>query len=225
MSDVVLQIEQLRSWYGRSQVLWDIDLTIRAGEGLGIVGHNGAGKSTLLRSIAGIHERTQGSIRLLGEEILHAYPHDVARRGLSIVREGAPVFADLSIVENLQMGAALARRREREPLPMRDVWAVFPVLEQMAQRKAGFLSGGQRQMLALATAFVSQPSLLLLDEPSAGLAPEAAATAFEVIATMRGAGLCILIAEQNIEWLTGVTSLRRELESGRMVSGVEEPVA
>jgi branched-chain amino acid transport system ATP-binding protein len=225
MSDFVLQIEQLRSWYGRSQVLWDIDLRIRAGEGLGIVGHNGAGKSTLLRSIAGVHERSQGSVKLLGEEVLNTYPHHIARRGLSIVREGAPVFADLSIVENLHMGAALARRRNRVPLPMQVVWEVFPVLEQMAERKAGFLSGGQRQMLALATAFVSQPSLLLLDEPSAGLAPEAAATAFEVIAKMRDAGLCILIAEQNIEWLAGVTSHTRELESGRMVSGVAGTVA
>jgi branched-chain amino acid transport system ATP-binding protein len=217
MSDVVLKVEELRSWYGRSQVLWDLGFTVHAGEGLGIIGHNGAGKSTLLRTIAGVHERMQGSIQLLGQDVLGRRPHDISRRGLTLVREGAPVFGDLTIVENLAMGATLAARRNRTPLPMSEVWEVFPVLNEMSERKAGYLSGGQRQMLALATSFVSQPSILLLDEPSAGLAPEAAATAFEAVSRMRQAGLCIVIAEQNIEWLAGVTSHTFEIESGRMV--------
>ena len=221
MSDTVLEVAGLRSFYGRSQVLWDIDFAIRAGEGLGIIGHNGAGKSTLLRTIAGVHERMQGSIKLLGEEVLDKPPHEISRRGLSLVREGAPVFGGLSILENLQMGATLAERRGRTPLAMSEVFEVFPVLDEMKDRKSGFLSGGQRQMLALATAFVSQPSILLLDEPSAGLSPEAAATAFEAVGRMRQAGLCIVIAEQNIEWLTGVASHTREIESGRMVREVE----
>ena len=215
----VVRVERLCSWYGRSQVLWDVDLTIQAGEGLGIIGHNGAGKSTLLRSIAGVHERMQGKVQLLGDEISGKRPFEIARRGLSLVREGAPVFADLTIAENLALGTTLAGRRGREPMTLEEVWQVFPVLHEMSERKAGYLSGGQRQMLALGTAFLSQPTMLLLDEPSAGLSPEAAATTFEAIGHMRGSGLSIVIAEQNAEWLAGVASHTCELESGRMVSG------
>ena len=216
MSDAVLHVDKLRAWYGRSQVLWDLGLTIGPGEGLGVIGRNGAGKSTLLRSIAGVHERVEGVLELDGKPVAGLRPHVIARRGLSLVREGAPVFGDLSVVENIEMGTALARLRERDPLPLGEVWEAFPVLEQRAGQKAGYLSGGQRQMLALATALISRPSILLLDEPSAGLAPEAAATAFEAIGAMRQTGLCILIAEQNLEWLTGITSHTIEIESGRM---------
>lgn len=216
MSDTVLHVERLRAWYGRSQVLWNVGFTIGPGEGLGVIGRNGAGKSTLLRSIAGVHQRVEGELLLNGESVVGRRSHDIAQRGLTLVREGAPVFGDLSVVENIELGTALARRREQEPLPLEDVWETFPALKQKAEQKAGYLSGGQRQMLALATALISRPSILLLDEPSAGLAPEAAATAFEAIGAMRRAGLCILIAEQNLEWLTGITSHTIEIESGRM---------
>ena len=223
MSDPVLEVGGLRAFYGRAQVLWDVALEVRAGEGIGVVGHNGAGKSTLLRSIAGAHERVRGVVKLLGVDVVGHPAFDIARRGLSLVREGAPVFADLTISENLELGARLATRRSRAPLPRAAVWEAFPVLESMAERKSGYLSGGQRQMLALATAFVSQPSILLLDEPSAGLAPEAAATAFEAIGRLRASGLCIVIAEQNLEWLTGITSHTLQIESGRMRRDVELP--
>ena len=216
MSAPVLHVDKLRAWYGRSQVLWDVGFTIGPGEGLGVIGRNGAGKSTLLRSIAGVHERVEGTLALAGDSVAGLRPHDIARRGLSLVREGAPVFGDLSVLENIELGIALARRRAKDPLPLTEVWETFPVLKQRADQKAGYLSGGQRQMLALATALISRPSILLLDEPSAGLAPEAAATAFEAIGAMRRSGLCILIAEQNLEWLTGITSHTIEIESGRM---------
>jgi branched-chain amino acid transport system ATP-binding protein len=216
MVDSVLHVEHLRSWYGRSQVLWDIGFSIGAGEGLGIIGRNGAGKSTLLRSIAGVHERVEGQLLLDGQDITGRRSHDIARRGLTLVREGAPVFGDLSILENMALGTSLAHRRDQNPMSFEEIWEAFPALQSMSERKAGFLSGGQRQMLALATAMISRPSILLLDEPSAGLAPEAAATAFEAIAKMRENGLCILIAEQNLEWLTGITSHTLEIESGRM---------
>ena len=216
----LLRVERLRSWYGRSQVLWDIDLSLAAGEGLGIVGRNGAGKSTLLRTVAGAHRHASGTVVLEGEQVLGETAFAIARQGLSLVREGAPVFADLSIAENIAIGAVLARRRGRQPLTHGALWESFPALEAMAGRKAGLLSGGQRQMLALATALMSRPSLLALDEPSAGLAPEAAATAFETIGRMRADGLCVLIAEQNLDWLVGVTTNTIELEAGRMQSGV-----
>ncbi|WP_249011414.1 ABC transporter ATP-binding protein [Conexibacter sp. DBS9H8] len=216
MTKPVLKVTALRAWYGRSQVLWDVGFEIGSGEGLGIIGRNGAGKSTLLRSLAGVHEKVAGAIEFSGANVTGRPPHEITRRGLSLVREGAPVFGDLTILENITLGAALAKRRGLSPLDLEEVWETFPVLLQMADRKAGYLSGGQRQMLALATALVSRPVLLLLDEPSAGLAPEAAATAFEAIAKMRQGGLCILIAEQNLEWLTGITSNTLEIESGRV---------
>jgi branched-chain amino acid transport system ATP-binding protein len=224
MSDAVLNVQRLRAWYGRSQVLWDVGFTIGPGEGLGVIGRNGAGKSTLLRSIAGVHGRVEGEVALNGESVVGRRSHDIARRGLTLVREGAPVFADLSVVENIELGTALARRRAQEPLPLDEVWETFSALRQKSDQKAGYLSGGQRQMLALATALISKPAILLLDEPSAGLAPEAAATAFEAIGAMCRAGLCILIAEQNLEWLTGITSHTIEIESGRMQAESAMPV-
>ena len=214
----LLAVEHLSSWYGEAQVLWDVSLTVGAGEGVGIVGRNGAGKSTLLRTIAAIHRRAEGSARFLGHDILGRPPHQVARLGLSIVREGAPVFAELSVIENIRLGQHLARLRNVEPVDLDELWTIFPALEAMSGRQAGQLSGGQRQMLALATALASAPKLLLLDEPSAGLAPEAAATAFEAIEHLRRTGLSVLIAEQNLEWLAGVATRHLELESGRTVA-------
>jgi branched-chain amino acid transport system ATP-binding protein len=220
--DVLLGLEGVCSWYGEAQVLWNVSLTLRAGEGLGILGRNGAGKSTLLRTIAGVHRQATGKMIFDGEAGLGESPHRVARRGLSLVREGAPVFADLSVLDNISLGAGLAAARRRQPLGLEAIWEIFPVLETMRRRPAGQLSGGQRQMLALATALASRPTLLLLDEPSAGLAPEAAATAFAAIARLRTTGLSVLIAEQNREWLAGITTRGLELESGRMVSAPDD---
>ncbi|GAC1373622.1 MAG: ABC transporter ATP-binding protein [Acidimicrobiales bacterium] len=219
-TSTALEVRCLCAWYGRSQALWDVDLTLRAGEGLGIIGRNGAGKSTLLRTIAGVHP-----FRTTGEVVLSAVPvggrpaHVIARRGLSLVREGAPVFGSLSVLDNIRLGDALARRRGLEPEPLHEVWSMFPLLEPHAGRAAGLLSGGQRQMLAMATAIASRPSLLLLDEPSAGLAPEAAATTFEAIARLRATGLCVLISEQNVDWLHGITASFLQLQGGRVQDG------
>jgi ABC-type branched-subunit amino acid transport system ATPase component len=191
MADSVLHVEQLRSWYGRSQVLWDIGFSIGAGEGLGIIRRNGAGKSTLLRSIADVNEKVEGRLRVNGVDVVGRRSHDIARRGLTLVREGAPVFGGRSILEDMALGKSLAERRGLEPMSLSEVWVVFSALQSMSERKAGFRSGGQRLMLALATALISRPSILLLDELWAGLAPEAAATAFDAVAKMRQNGLCI----------------------------------
>lgn len=216
MTDL-LRIDSLCSWYGEAQVLWDIALHIEPGEGVGIVGRNGAGKSTLLRTIAGVHRKARGQVNFLGSDVLDTAPHRVARRGMSLVRESAPVFTELSVLDNIRVGAQLAAIRHTEPLSYDALWETFPALKDMQGRNAGLLSGGQRQMLALATALVSRPQILLLDEPSAGLAPEAAATAFATVARLRQDGVSVLIAEQNNEWLEGIASRSLELESGRMV--------
>ena len=221
----VLTVENLQARYGRAQALWDINLTLDEGEGLGLIGHNGAGKSTLLRCIAGVHRMGMAGRVLHGEDDISGQSSfKISRRGVSFVREGAPVFGDMTVLENLMLGNSLARRRGTSPRPLSDVWATFPVLETMTTRRAGLLSGGQRQMLATATALVSNPSLLLLDEPSAGLAPEAAESCFEAITRLREEGLSLLIAEQNAEWLVRVASRSLEIRSGRMSEGESAPL-
>lgn len=216
MNSPLLAVQGLSAFYGRAQALWDISLTVHTGDGLGLVGRNGAGKSTLLRSIAGAHRAAAGSVCIDGQQILGRPAHHVARQGISLVREGAPVFTELSVASNIQLGGTLARLRGATPMSLDAVWAGFPDLEAISSRKAGLLSGGQRQMLALATALMSRPTILLLDEPSAGLAPAAAATAFEAIGQMRSNGLAVLIAEQNRDWLDRVADRTIEIESGHL---------
>lgn len=216
----VLRVENLQARYGRAQALWDIHLNLQEGDGLGLIGHNGAGKSTLLRCIAGVHRMgMSGSVRFGDDEVRGQSSFRISRKGLSFVREGAPVFGDMTVLENLMLGVAQARRRGTTARTLSSVWGIFPALEAMTTRRAGLLSGGQRQMLATATALLSNPTLLLLDEPSAGLAPEAAENCFEAITRLRKEGLSLLIAEQNAEWLDRVTTHSIEIESGRMITG------
>lgn len=215
MTDV-LTVRGVSSWYGRSQALWGINLTVQAGEGMGVVGRNGAGKSTLLRSISRVHGDSRGIIELAGKPLAKVPAHEVARMGLSFVREGAPVVAELSERANLDLAKRLARQRGQVPVPHEEVWEIFPMLEGKQRLRAGLLSGGQRQMLALASAIVSRPTILLLDEPSAGLAPEACASIFAAIRRLCDQGLAVLIAEQNRHWLDGVADRHVLLESGRL---------
>jgi branched-chain amino acid transport system ATP-binding protein len=215
MTDL-LTLQGVDSWYGRSRALWGIDLTVRAGEGMGVVGRNGAGKSTLLRSISRVHSDCRGTIQLNGTPLGKLSADAVARMGLSFVREGAPVVGELSVLTNLDLARRLAKLRGQEPVPYEEVWKIFPVLATKQSLRAGLLSGGQRQMLALASAIVSRPTVLLLDEPSAGLAPEACANIFRAIRQLCDQGLAVLIAEQNRDWLDGVADRSVLLETGRL---------
>jgi branched-chain amino acid transport system ATP-binding protein len=207
------------------QVLWRVDLVVAAGEGLGVIGRNGAGKTTLLRTIAAVHRQRAGHFKLRAQDVSSLDAASVAKRGLSIVRENAPVFGNMSVEENLKLAAMLAQRRSREPLSHADIFEIFPVLEELLRRPAALLSGGQRQMLALGVALASRPDVLLLDEPSAGLAPETAASAFRAIRRLRETGAALVIAEQNVDWLVGVASSAVRLEAGRMdttLLGIDE---
>jgi branched-chain amino acid transport system ATP-binding protein len=181
------------------------------------VGRNGAGKSTLLRTIARLHRRAPGVLTLDGADILAERSDRIAARGVSLVREGARVFANLSVAEHLQLAERLAQLRNREPRGMDEVLALFPVLGERMRSSAGYLSGGQRQILALAMAFRSQPSLLLLDEPSAGLARTIATSVFESIGRMAGQGMTLIIAEQEPAWLEGLVDRIVTLETGRVL--------
>jgi branched-chain amino acid transport system ATP-binding protein len=187
-------------------------------EAVALLGTNGAGKTTLLNAVSRLHRRIDGSISFLGREISRLRTSDVAKIGLSYSRERAPVVTRMTVEENIQLAEALAGRRRREPLGRDALWEYFPVLRARRKQTAGLLSGGQRQMLSLACAFVSRPTFLLLDEPSAGLAPTVAGPVSEAIGWLCTEGVGLLLAEQNVEWVQGMATRAYMLENGRVVA-------
>lgn len=213
-----LSLRGIDAWHGDAQALWGVDLEVPRGEVVGVLGRNGAGKTTLLRCIAGLHRRLAGTVEADGASLAGLLPEMIARRGVALVREGARLPASLSVRENLQLGQRLARLRGKPGRSLDDAWHWFPILEPLCERKAGLLSGGQRQALALATAFVSEPSVLLLDEPSAGLAPPVARELFAAIRRLAASGLTVLLVEQQPAWLEGLAHECFLLEVGRVVA-------
>ena len=213
-----LAVRGLSSWYGQAQALFDVDLEVGEQEIVGVLGRNGAGKSTLLRSIARAHTRSTGSIRFDGSELIDRDAHLVAAQGISLVREGGRVFASMTVEQNLRLGQQTASGRGRPAPPLEQVYEWFPVLREFRRKQAGLLSGGQRQALALGIAFASSPRLLLLDEPSAGLAPAIAFQVFETIRALSSGGIAIMVAEQNLSWLIGLAARAYELETGRITA-------
>jgi branched-chain amino acid transport system ATP-binding protein len=212
-----LQVESLRAWYGQAQVLRGITMDVPAGTVVAIFGHNGAGKSTLLRSIARVHTQCSGEV-VLGDHRLEQMPaHEVARAGLALVREGARVFDSMTVDEHLELGIRLATDTGRTARTEDEIFGLFPALREKRSNRAGYLSGGQRQMLALGAAFASNPRCLLLDEPSAGLAPVVAAEIFGKVAELAAHGVAVLVAEQNPQWLDTVAQHGYVLETGEVV--------
>lgn len=212
-----LRLTDLCAWYGPAQALRDVNIEVEANEAVALLGPNGAGKSTLLSCIARLHRRTSGTIEILSTEAVSRSAAATARAGTSYVRERAPVVSRMTVDENLQLGEALAGRRGVAPTQRSQIWSCFPMLEERAHVRAGLLSGGQRQMLALAIAFASRPRLLLLDEPSAGLSPLVAGPVFAAIEQMRTSGVSLLVAEQNAQWISGLAGRAYALESGTVV--------
>jgi branched-chain amino acid transport system ATP-binding protein len=200
MSEPILSLTGVFAGYGRVDVLRDIDLTLAHGEVVALLGANGAGKSTLLKTIAGLVAPKSGEIVYDGALIGGDRPERLVRRGLALVPEGRMLFGPLSVAENLQLGAYSVPRRERatwtaERLSL--VHHLFPVLAERASQPAATLSGGEQQMLAVARALMSGPRVLLLDEPSLGLAPKVIAEIFSAIETLRANGISVLLAEQD----------------------------
>lgn len=197
-AETLLEVEGLCSGYGSLQVLFEVDLDVKAGEVVALMGSNGAGKTTTLRSITGLLARSRGRVRLAGDDVTHAPPESLVARGVALVPEGRGMLKDLTVAENLEIGAyavrdgaAVARSTER-------AYATFPILAERHDQKAGRLSGGQQQMLAVARALMSEPRLLLVDEASLGLSPIMTETVFDLLAEVRrSAGVAILIVEQN----------------------------
>ena len=212
---VLLEAAGLTSHYGRIQALKGIDLSVRQGELLALVGANGAGKTTLLRTLSGVQPASGGTIRFGGEDITRVKAARRVSLGIAQVPEGRQVFGPLSVEDNLRLGAYT--RRDGIDADRDRVYAMFPVLKQKRREPAGTLSGGQQQMLAIGRALMARPTLLLLDEPSMGLAPLLVAEIFATIRNLKAAGTTIFLVEQNANAALAIADRGYVLETGRIV--------
>jgi branched-chain amino acid transport system ATP-binding protein len=215
---MALTVQGLSAWYGDAQALWDVSLHVEDGEVVGVLGRNGAGKTTLLRSIMGLQRKLTGQIALQGEAIAGLEPSAISLRGLSLLREGGVMATSLTVLQHLELGRRLGRQRGTAPRAVEEMWQWFPLLQPLAHRTAGTLSGGQRQALALASALIGNPKFLLLDEPSAGLAPKVAHELFQTIRQLSRQGLSVLVVEQQPAWLEGLAQRNYLLEVGSVIA-------
>lgn len=194
----LLEVENVTAFYGDLQALFGISLRIQAGEIVTLIGANGAGKTTILRVISGLKRPAQGTLRFSGEDVSRVPAHDMVARGISHVPEGRQVFPFLTVRENLSLGAYTPRARPQMKQLMEEQLALFPRLAERMNQLAGTLSGGEQQMVAIARGLMAQPRLLLLDEPSLGLAPKVVEEVFEKIQEVRSKGITMMIVEQNV---------------------------
>ena len=214
---MLLHVDKLNVFYGGVQALRDVSFTVGSGEIVSLIGANGAGKSTTLRAISGVVRPASGSIVHNGKPIAGLAPHRIVRLGIAHVPEGRGVFADMTVRENLEMGAYTRTSRTEVEESFGRVFALFPRLSERASQIAGTLSGGEQQMLAIGRAVVQRPDLLLLDEPSMGLSPVLVDEIFRMIAEINRAGATILLVEQNASMALSVASRAYVLETGEIV--------
>ena len=210
----LLALERLQVSYGGIRAVKGVDLAVEAGELVCLIGANGAGKTTTLRAVTGLVRAAGGAVRYDGEDITRLRVHEIARRGLALVPEGRGVFAQLTIEENLAMGAYARDDRAAVAADVERAFALFPRLKERRRQTAGTLSGGEQQMLAIARALMSRPKLLLLDEPSMGLAPLMVEKIFEVIRAIAAEGVTLLLVEQNARLALEVSHRGYVLEGG-----------
>ncbi len=213
----MLKIENLSVAYGDLRVLWQLDLEVEAGSIVALIGPNGAGKTTLLKTIAGLMRPEHGTITFNGQRIDTLSPDEIVNQGISLVPEWKGVFYTLDVLENLELGAYPSRARAYKTESLRRVMGIFPRLEERRRQRASTLSGGERQMLGIGRALMSRPELLVLDEPSLGLAPLIVQQIFEILGEVREQGLSILIVEQNIRLALQMCDHAYILENGRIV--------
>ena len=208
---------QLESSYNHLQVLWDVSLKVLKGEMVALLGRNGAGKTATLRTIVGLLKPKAGQINFMDRRIDGLPPHEVSRMGISFVPENLHLFAAMSVLENLLLGAYRIHDPERIKSSLAFVYDIFPALAQRRKQLAGSLSGGEQRMLALGRGLMSQPQLLLVDEPSLGLAPIMASTVFDTLGKLKLRGLTILLVEQNVHTTLQISDRSYVLEQGRIV--------
>jgi len=213
-SETVLHVEGIHTFYGTIEALKGISLEVREGEIVTLIGSNGAGKTTTLRSINGLNHPRDGSIHFAGKNITREPPHDVVRMGISQSPEGRKLFPRMSVLENLEMGAFQRRDRTGMREDLERVYSLFPRLAERKLQRAGTLSGGEQQMVAIGRALMARPKLLLLDEPSMGLAPIFVERVFETIKEINEQGTTILLVEQNAMMALEIASRGYVLETG-----------
>ena len=213
----MLEISAVDAGYGSLGILWGVSLAVRRGEIVALIGSNGAGKTTLLKTVAGLLIPTAGSITLHGNELSGMSPHLIAGLGIALVPEGRKVFATMSVEENLLMGAYLKANRPWRGEGLKQVYELFPRLQERRQQAAATLSGGEQQMLAIGRALMMKPDLLLLDEPSLGLAPLLIHSIYDCLLELNRKGLTILLVEQNVKKALAISQRAYLLENGAIV--------
>ena len=212
----MLEVSSVTAGYGEFTALWDVNLVVNAGEAVAVVGPNGAGKTTLMRVISGLVRVRAGEVRLEGRSLGAEPAHGIVARGIAHVPEGRRIFPKLTVEENLKRGAFLPAARRRYAGTVARVYELFPVLAERRRQRAGTLSGGEQQMLAIGRALMSGPKLILLDEPSLGLAPVMVLRLFDLIRRVREEGYTILIVEQNVRQVLSLADRAYLLEVGRI---------
>ena len=213
----LLELKDVHSYYGNIHALMGVSLTVEQGEIVALIGANGAGKTTTLRSISGLLHPRSGSVTLEGKEIHHLAPHIVHHQGLGLVPEGRGIFANLTVTENLEMGAYILDDKMQIQENLENAFTLFPRLKERAQQKGGTLSGGEQQMLATARGLMSNPKILLMDEPSMGLAPVLVDQIFDIIRELNARGTTILLVEQNALMALSIAHRGYVLQTGQIV--------
>ncbi len=213
----MLEVRDLHIAYGKIRAVQGVSLDVAEGEIVALIGANGAGKSSTMHAICGVVRLARGEIRLSGERIDRLPSHKIMRRGIAHVPEGRMIFAGLTIAENLQVGAYVVRERGALAHQMEELFELFPVLKERLDDRAANLSGGQLQMLALAPGLMARPKLLLLDEPSLGLAPRTVQEVFALIRRLRDQGITILLVEQNVRQALAIADRGYVLEGGQII--------
>jgi branched-chain amino acid transport system ATP-binding protein len=213
----LLEVSDIHTFYGSIEALRGVSLTVEEGEVVTIIGSNGAGKSTTLRSITGLTPARSGRITFAGEEITRLRAHDIPARGIALAPEGRHCFPRMSVRENLDLGAFRRKRGSEIDQDMERVYTLFPRLKERERQKAGTMSGGEQQMLAIGRALMARPRLLMLDEPSMGIAPNLVQRIYETIAEINRGGVAILLVEQNANYALELSKRGYVLETGRVV--------
>ena len=212
----MLQISAINCFYGNIQVLWDVTMSVAEGEIIALVGANGAGKTTLLKTISGLMRPASGTISYFDTRIDALEPNDIVSLGISHIPEGRRLFTEMSVYENLEMGAYPSRSWKQRRQTLEEVYELFPVLKERAGQLARTLSGGEQQMLAMGRGLMSRPRLCIIDEPSNGLAPIVVTEVFQIIRSLRERGITILLVEQNVRQTLQIADRASILENGRI---------
>ncbi len=220
MSDILLQADGLNTWYGAAQILFDVALQVKRGEVVALMGRNGAGKSTTLKALMGMLDQRKGTVQFMGRDITRCQPHQIARLGLGFVPEDRRIFTDLTVTENLEVGRQPARHwpdGSAAPLWTAErLFKLFPNLGEMPDRPGGRMSGGEQQMLTVARTLMGNPFLVLLDEPSEGVAPVIVEQMAHMIIELKRKGVSILLSEQNMHFAELVSDRAYVLEKGQI---------